>query len=137
MDPDSFSEVGILVHAAFTPTPLEYGNRQACQVGVPWPNEVFYYALVAIDDAGNRSPISNLISAYIYEPPSTTTTTTTTTTTVFPASGNGGEGSPFPLQSGSAGSQDGEMAGRTKVYVAVGIVCGLLVLSVMIIVLIL
>ena len=72
----SFEEVGILVHSSFTPTPLEYGVRQTCTVGVPWPNEVFYYAIIAIDDAGNKSPISNVISVYIHEELTTTTTTT-------------------------------------------------------------
>ena len=74
MTESKFSEMGILVHASFTPTPLDYGQLQTCTVGVPWPNEVFYYALVAFDAAGNRSPISNVISVYIYEAPTTTTT---------------------------------------------------------------
>ena len=74
---------GILVHDSFLPEPLQYGSKQSCKVGVPWPNEVFYYGLVAIDEAGNRSPISNIISVYIYEPPTTTTTTTTPSTTIL------------------------------------------------------
>ena len=76
----TFTKHGILVHDSFTPQPLEYGTAQTCTVGVPWPNEVIYYGLVSIDEAGNRSPISNILSVYIYEAPTTTTTTTTTTT---------------------------------------------------------
>ena len=134
MDPESFSDVGILVHAAFTPTPLEYGSVQACKVGVPWPNEVFYYALVAIDDAGNRSPISNVISAYIYEAP--TTTTTTTTTTEAPNDSVDGSPHPFLSETEIVTGKD-EITSRTRVYVATGVVCGLLLLSVMVIILIL
>ncbi len=44
----TFTEKGISVHDSFLPVPLVYGQKQKCTVGVPWPNEVFYYALVAI-----------------------------------------------------------------------------------------
>ena len=40
-------------------------------MGVPWPNEVFYYAIVAFDEAGNRGKISNTIAVFIKEEPST------------------------------------------------------------------
>ena len=49
------------------PVPVDYGERQTCRVAVPWENEVFYYAVVAVDDAGNRGPISNVVSAYVYK----------------------------------------------------------------------
>ena len=34
---------------------------------MPWPNEPFYFAIVAEDDAGNRGLISNIVSVYIHE----------------------------------------------------------------------
>ena len=42
---------------------------------------MFYYAVVAIDGAGNRGEISNKVAVYIHEVTTTTTTTTSTTTT--------------------------------------------------------
>ena len=45
---------GILVHADSLPLPLPRGSRQEVEVAVPWPNEMFYYALAAWDGAGNR-----------------------------------------------------------------------------------
>ena len=136
----SFEEVGILVHSSFTPTPLEYGSRQTCTVGVPWPNEIFYYAIIAIDDSGNKSPISNVISVYIHEALTTTTTTTinpfmglkvSNSTGTFIANSNVHQGD-F-----SVTSDDHDGHKHTKVYIATGIVCGLLMISIMIIVLIL
>ena len=45
---------GILVHTDSLPLPLPRGSRQEVEVAVPWPNEMFYYALAAWDGAGNR-----------------------------------------------------------------------------------
>ena len=135
--------MGILVHSSFTPTPLDYGQQQTCTVGVPWPNEVFYYALVAFDTAGNRSPISNIISVYIYEAPTTTTTTTTTTTVNSSSESNDAY---LQLSNFVSLSSDGviinesvvrEKASHTKVYIATGVVCGLLILIIAVIVVIL
>ena len=138
----SFEEVGILVHSSFTPTPLEYGVRQTCTVGVPWPNEVFYYAIIAIDDAGNKSPISNVISVYIHEELTTTTTTTHNPFMIGQRGFNQTGGSNFFSNSSnpsvlSSSSHDNDGSKHTKVYIAIGIVCGLLMISIMIIVLIL
>ena len=136
--------MGILVHSSFTPTPLDYAQQQSCTVGVPWPNEVFYYALVAFDTAGNRSPISNIISVYIYEAPTTTTTTTTSTT--INASNDESNGSYLQLSNFVSLSADGvvinesiirEKANHNKVYIATGVVCGLLILIIAVIVIIL
>ena len=44
----TFTNTGILVHDSFTPQPEDYGTTQTCTVGVPWPNENFYYGLVSI-----------------------------------------------------------------------------------------
>ena len=139
MTESRFAEMGILVHASFTPTPLDYGQVQTCTVGVPWPNEVFYYALVAFDAAGNRSPISNVISVYIYEAPTTTTTTTTST----PSSNDSANESYLQLSNYVSLSADGvivdvrEKSSHTKVYIATGVVCGLLILIIAVIAVIL
>ena len=136
-----FSEMGILVHASFTPTPLDYGQLQTCTVGVPWPNEVFYYALVAFDAAGNRSPISNVISVYIYEAP--TTTTTSTSPSPNNLSNDLSNESFLQLSNYVSLSSDGvivdvrEKSSHTKVYIATGVVCGLLILIIAVIAIIL
>ena len=118
---NSFSSSGILVHASFTPDPLPYAQRQTCTVGVPWPNEVFFYALVAVDDAGNRSPISNVLSVYIQEVASTTSTTTSPSIQdVF---------SRINVQDlSSVISPSEERSQQLKLYIAVGVVGGLVLL---------
>ena len=63
----NFAEMGIPVHESLLPTPGILGDGQTATVGLPWANEVFYYGLVAIDDAGNRSPVSNLVPVYATE----------------------------------------------------------------------
>jgi hypothetical protein len=80
----TWADKGILVHSESLPAPAAYGTVQSCTAGVPWPNQAFYYGLVALDERGNRSPVSNLISVYIAE---ATTTTTAPTTTVAAAGG--------------------------------------------------
>ena len=106
---------------------------------------MFYYALIAIDDAGNKSPISNVISVYIHE----ALTTTTTTTTMDPNSAQKSSNLTGSLPSNLQNFYDGNMHAvrsssdvydenkHTRVYIATGIVCGLLMLSIMIIILIL
>ena len=68
---ENFSEMSIPVHATLIPEPEENGVEQRCTVGVPWPNELFYYAIVAFDESGNRGKISNTISVFIKEEPAT------------------------------------------------------------------
>ena len=82
---EEFEVKGILVHPSLTPSPGKFGSREKSVVRVPWPNEVFYYAVVAIDEAGNRGEISNKVAVYIHEEPTTSTSTTTTTTTTTTA----------------------------------------------------
>lgn len=40
---------GIEVPAQEIPLPLKYGKKQSCSIEVPWPNEMFYYFIVGID----------------------------------------------------------------------------------------
>ena len=74
----NFNEQGILVHQSLVPTPENPGKEQRCTVGVPWPEEIFYYAIVAYDEAGNRGKVSNIISVYVKEPITTSTEDATT-----------------------------------------------------------
>ena len=62
-----FQLKGILVHPSLTPKPGVQGSSETCVVAVPWPNEFFYYAVVAFDSSGNRGDISNLVAVYINE----------------------------------------------------------------------
>ena len=68
---ENFNDMGILVHTSLIPVPEAYSKEQRSTVGIPWPNEVFYYAIVAYDEEGNRGEVSNVISVYAEEKPST------------------------------------------------------------------
>lgn len=68
------STSAIVVPASMAPTPGPPGLWQRTPVAVPWPNQVFYYAVAAVDAAGNRGRVSNIVSVYIYEPPPPPTT---------------------------------------------------------------
>ena len=70
---ENFTDMGILVHTSLIPIPEEYGSEQRSTVGIPWPNEVFYYAIVAYDEEGNRGQVSNVISVFAEEKPPTPT----------------------------------------------------------------
>ena len=74
---DNFGEQGILVHSSLVPSPDPAGTEQRCTVGVPWPNEVFYYAIVAFDAAGNRAEVSNSIAVLVPEPVTSTSQAST------------------------------------------------------------
>ena len=62
---DRYNEFSILVDASLVPTPVSYGHRQECTVGVPWPGQTFYYGIVAVDESGNRGEISNVVTVRI------------------------------------------------------------------------
>jgi hypothetical protein len=64
---ENFTDMGILVHASLVPIPEVAGKEQRSTVGIPWPNEVFYYAIVAYDEEGNRGQVSNVIAVYAEE----------------------------------------------------------------------
>ena len=59
-------QVGIPVRQSLLPVPSETpGDEQTATVSVPMANSVFYYALVAVDAAGNRGQVSNLVPVFI------------------------------------------------------------------------
>ena len=66
----TFSQTGIPVHASAVPRPSEPGSRDFATVTLPWANEVFYYGVVALDEDGNRGPVSNLVPVFAREAPS-------------------------------------------------------------------
>ena len=66
----TFSQTGIPVHASAVPRPGQPGSRDFATVTLPWANEVFYYGVVALDEDGNRSPVSNLVPVFAREAPS-------------------------------------------------------------------
>jgi hypothetical protein len=63
----NFSRSGIPVHEVAVPIPGQAGTAESATVSLPWPNEIFYYGIVAIDEAGNRGPVSNLVAAFARE----------------------------------------------------------------------
>ena len=114
----NFADMSIPVHASLIPAPEVNGAEQRCTVGVPWPNEVFYYAIVAFDEAGNRGKISNTVSVYIKEEPSTEGS----------VSGHENDVDSETLSSGqplTAGDQN------SVVFIIVGVVCGVLVVLIL------
>ena len=64
----NYGEQGIPVHSSLVPVPEPQGQPQRCTVSVPWPNEVFFYAIVAFDAAGNRGEVSNMVAVFVTEP---------------------------------------------------------------------
>ena len=64
---EMFHTKGIPVHESLIPFPAESGTRQQATVSLPWPNELFYYAIVAFDESNNRGLVSNLVPVYIIE----------------------------------------------------------------------
>ena len=71
---ETFGEKGILVHPVVDLIPEAYLRQQRANVSVPWTNQMFYYALVSRDEAGNVSPVSNLVSVLVPEAITTTET---------------------------------------------------------------
>ena len=65
----SFSQTGIPVHASAVPRPAPAGAQETTALTLPWANEVFYYGVVAVDEEGNRSPVSNLVPVFAREAP--------------------------------------------------------------------
>ena len=66
-DPVEFEQKAIPVPRNLLPLPLEAGALQKATVSLPWPNEVFYYAIVGVDDVGNRGMVSNLVPIFAAE----------------------------------------------------------------------
>lgn len=75
-NPDSlvglkFVTQGIAVPAQLVPRPLSRGSQQTVTVTVPWSNELFYFAIVAVDEAGQRGEVSNMVVVLMMEEPTT------------------------------------------------------------------
>jgi len=57
----NFSKEGLSVQETLIPVPQHAGTPQSMTVALPWPNNKFYYAVLAVDQEGNYSPVSNLV----------------------------------------------------------------------------
>ena len=68
---EKFQSQGIAVPAQLVPRPETRGSRQTVTVTVPWPNELFFFAIVAVDEGGQRSLVSNLEEVLVVEEAST------------------------------------------------------------------
>ncbi len=123
--PDGFVTNGILVHESLLPAPAEVGTQQDATVSLPWANEVFFYAIVAVDEAGNRGAVSNLAAAYVVE-----VTTTTQIEMSFKVVNESGNGLAFAGIYTTDGSESPAVDRETMVYVvAAAIVAFVVVLS--------
>ena len=69
---EDFLNKAIAVHETLLPTPQVAGSVQSITVALPWPNEVFYYAMTTLDESNNRADISNLLPVYVEEIKTTT-----------------------------------------------------------------
>ena len=69
---NDFNTKGIPVHNSLLPTPKEAGVIQSIEVAIPYHNEVYYYAIVTMDESNNRSPVSNRVPVYVEEIKTTT-----------------------------------------------------------------
>ena len=77
---ETFSDKGILVHPVEPIMAEPYLSEQKASAGVPWTNQIFYYAIISVDSAGNVSPVSNIVSVIINE-----LTTSTETSSLAPS----------------------------------------------------
>ncbi|XP_046653735.1 calcium-activated chloride channel regulator 1-like isoform X2 [Daphnia pulicaria] len=117
------SSSAILVHSSLTPQPLPAGTWQKAMVAVPWPNQIFYYAIVAVDFAGLRGKVSNIVPVYIEEPPPPPTTTTTNPTPILPAGEHDGNNMTRPEAASQALTEQ-------QLYAIAGGVAGFILLLV-------
>merc|ERR1719427_426013 len=65
MEDQYFNITTLPVHASSVPPPDISGTVQVVVVTVPWSSQVFYYGIVATDQAGNTSPVSNIVSVFV------------------------------------------------------------------------
>ena len=129
---ENFVDMGILVHTSLIPVPETVGVEQRSTVGIPWPNEVFYYAIVAYDEEGNRGQVSNVVAVYAEEKPSTPSPSLALDNRIKDDDHLGGSSSSYPVHHQSlplrAANQD------TLIYVVSGIVSAVLVLVLVVLV---
>ena len=123
---ENFTDTGILVHTSLVPVPEEYGTEQRSTVGIPWPNEVFYYAIVAIDEEGNRGEVSNVVSVYAEETPPTPAPSIG-----FDQAGAGGGGVVYPRhESAPLTAADTDQL----IYIVSGVISALLIVILLVVV---
>ncbi|XP_042226295.1 uncharacterized protein LOC121869167 [Homarus americanus] len=59
-----------------TQTPASYGTPQHCLTDLPFTNLRWYFAIRAVDSSNNTGSISNIVSAFVPDPPTTPLPTT-------------------------------------------------------------
>ena len=69
---NEFTSKAIPVHQSLLPTPKTAGTIQDITVALPWSNEVFYYAIVAMDESNNYGSVSNWVPVFVEEIKTTT-----------------------------------------------------------------
>ena len=121
---DNYGEQGIPVHSSLVPVPEPQGQPQRCTVSVPWPNEVFYYAIVALDEVGNRGQVSNMVAVFVTEP--LTTVAPEELVSGYPSMED--VSSRLPLKS--------FLHSESMVYVIAGIISAILILLVLVLIVI-
>lgn len=117
----NFESMGIPVHESLLPAPAAYGTEQTATVGLPWANEIFFYGLVAVDAAGNRGPVSNLVPVFARE-----VSTTTNATTLLDVNGLS------KLDSALSTAVMASFQSHPAAYIATGAVCGLVLILVLV-----
>ena len=133
------------MHTDTLPPPGVFGTTQNCLANVPWTNEIFYYAMVALDERGNRGEISNIVTVYIHEVTTTTVTTTTASSSTldpylilkYLKNKNLNESIDIDEESflrNISELEDELERSNGEIYTAVGIVCGVVIMIVILLV---
>ena len=112
-------DILIPVHESLLPIPSDHsGQEQSATVGLPWANEIFYYAIVAVDEAGNRGEVSNIVPVYAEE--------------ITTSSNGHGDGSGVYNSDGTETFTTAVLEAFNShdimIYIVAGIVCGLLLI---------
>ena len=123
---ENFTDMGILVHTSLIPVPEPYSTEQRSTVGIPWPNEVFYYAIVAYDEEGNRGEVSNVVSVFAEEKPPTPPPSVQSEPTMLDSAAYPHHSASLPLTSAASTNQ--------LIYIVSGVVSAFLVVILLIIV---
>ena len=87
---------------------------------MPWANEIFYYAIIAIDEVGNRGEVSNIVPVYAEE--------ITTANSNSHGNGKGGVYNTDGTETFTTAVFEAFNSHDIMIYIVAGIVCGLLLI---------
>ena len=108
---DQFSSQAMTVQESLVPVPQHSGTHQSMTVGLPWPDNKFYYGIVAVDQEGNASPVSNIVE--ITAPPVESAISDMASDDISPLN--------LPII-----FNNNNMSNSSIIYIISGAVCGLL-----------